>query len=332
MYNKPLTRIDKAYYRQAMRPTLIPGLSNQLDFFELLRRIDKVNYKRCNVGHHDLFGCLRVIQPADMSFAPREVADVQQEIDQSTQQPRIVVTARHFGMFAPYGPLPVHMTDHARQEMMVHGNRAFQEFISILSQRFSILQYRAWSQLHVALGHEKPKYNAFLRHLEQLSGVSNLECGCAESRQLRPLFAGAWLPERNNLSSLEKILRHYFRVPVSIIPRHARWFEDKRNNVQQRLGFLGKTRIGKRFFDAQNSAKICIGPLNNPDHLAFLHDGNSLAALMRVCNDFVSHQIIFSVDLLINVIPEMTGKTGKMVLGKSAWLRAGKAIYCKALY
>ncbi|WP_268619478.1 type VI secretion system baseplate subunit TssG, partial [Escherichia coli] len=91
---------------------------------------------------------LCITQPADMAFASREIASIVQRPKQ------VLIQARHFGMFAPYGPLPIHVTEHARTEVIARRNQAFQQFVGIVSQRFAVLHYRAWAQLKAMIGHE----------------------------------------------------------------------------------------------------------------------------------------------------------------------------------
>lgn len=330
VYNKVRDVAKTRYYRRhTSEHQSVICLTNQLNFFELMRRIERSEHALEGGSYYDLFKCVRIIQPADLSFAARELVDVKKNSDPLNKQSKFIITTRHFGMFAPYGPLPIHITDHARQELMVYGSRVFQEFISIFSQRFAVLQYRAWSQLHVLLGHERGNSNSFLKHVKQLSGVSELDDKCHESHNLRPLFAGAWLTNRLNLLQLGKILSHYFQVKIVVSPRYARWFEYHKKNTQQRMGFLGKTRIGKRFFDAQNSAKISIGPLGKDEYISFLHDGERFISLMKICSDFVSHQLVFSVDIIIKMEPEMSGRVSKVSLGKNSWLKISNKNHIK---
>lgn len=83
-----------------------------------------------------------------MGFASREIASI---VQRPTQ---VLIQARHFGMFAPYGPLPIHVTEHARTEVIARRNQAFQQFVGIVSQRFAVLHYRAWAQLKAMIGHD----------------------------------------------------------------------------------------------------------------------------------------------------------------------------------
>lgn len=311
---------------------IIGGLSNKQDFFEVLRRIERAKQISLDdIG--DWSGlCLRVVQPADMSFAPREVYSIEQQEGCDDREWSIIITCRHFGLFAPYGPLPIHMTDHARQEVLIHRNKALQTFSALLSQRFSFLHYRAWAKMNVALCHEKPQRDAFLGRLQQLSGLSHVLNVNTHIERVRTRYAAACLPLRGGLKQLQQILCAYFKVPVSISPRNAKWIDDEQSCVHQKMGHLGRTRLGRRFFDVQHSARVCIGPLGAPQYLDFMRKGERLKVLHGICQDFTSHQMVFAIDLLIRTTPDMSITLGNKRLGTDGWLKAKNTVCKKNVY
>lgn len=310
-----------------------PGLSNRLDFFELLRRLERdgdLGVRLGEPGERNVID-LRIVQPADMAFAPREVVGVEQY--QQAGRPRsVVVTCRHFGLFAPYGPLPVHVTEHARLEWLSRRNSAFQAFMALLSQRLAVLHYRAWAQLNVALSHERPGGNDFLRHIHQLSGVQESVPENEHVRRVRTRFAGAYLPNRRGLRSLSRILTHYFDLPCRLTPRYARWIDDGEGAVRQRMAKLGQTRVGRRFYDTQHSIKIEVGPLAASDYPAFQPGGEKLAALLAICRNYVGSQLMFDVDLVINTHKEMSAQLGSGKLSRNGWLKTRPGFYIQKVF
>ncbi|HEY3982433.1 type VI secretion system baseplate subunit TssG [Cedecea sp.] len=304
-----------------------PGLSNQLNFFELLRRLERdgrLGVRPGSARERQVIG-LEVIQPADLAFAPREVVSVTQRPARNAEPPSLVVVCRHFGMFAPYGPLPIHVTEHARQEMLTLNNRAFQEFIALLSQRLAVWHYRAWAQTNVALGHERQRENAFLHRINQLSGVCDTGAGNIHVKRLRSRFAGAWLPGRTGWATLQQMLQHYFAVPITIQGRHPRWMLG--DEARQRMGKLGQTRLGRRFYDTEHAARITLGPLGPPDYLCWQSGSERLAALLAICRDYAGQQILFDVDLHIINRPDMSSRLGQTRLSRDGWLKAESSTY-----
>ncbi|WP_431223167.1 type VI secretion system baseplate subunit TssG [Serratia sp. L9] len=315
-------------------PMLIVGLSAAQDFFELLRRIERATPHEARLGtsgarsHRQL----RIVQPADMAFAPREVADVRQRLNSTGQGPQVTISCRHFGLFAPYGPLPIHVTEHARNESLAKRNQAFQDFASILSQRMAVLHYRSWAQLNVVVGHDRANNNPFLHHIRQIAGVTSKQTLNQHVTRVRTLFPGAYLPGRGALHKLQEILTHYFRVPISLHSHKGMWIDDSRNSANQRMGKLGETRIGRRFFDVQHSLLVNIGPVSEPDYLNYQRGSERLQTLVHLCHDFVRHRMVLDVNLFIQTSPEMACRLGKGQLSRHCWLKPGSAVRIQPLY
>jgi len=309
-----------------------PGISNQLNFFELLRRLERDSELAVRLGSARERQAieLQIIQPADLAFAPREVVSVTQRRARGGKPPALTLICRHFGMFAPYGPLPIHVTEHARQEMLTLNSRAFQEFLALLSQRLAVWHYRAWAQMNVALGHERLRDNAFLHRIHQLSGVD--ECGTTDThiKQLRACYAGAWLPGRRGWSELQRMLRHYLSVPLAIQARHARWMRG--DKALQRMARLGETRLGKQFYDAEHAAKIVLSPLGASDYLAWQPGSEKLAILLAICRDYTGHQVLFDIELQIATRQEMSAHLGHARLNRDSWLKAANGIYTQNVF
>ncbi|WP_198286575.1 type VI secretion system baseplate subunit TssG [Pseudomonas chlororaphis] len=304
-------------------------MSNRQDFFELLRRIERAqpDAPRLGVVKDRSHERLSITQPADLAFASREVVTVEQA------PPQVMIKARHFGLFAPYGPLPIHVTEHARNEAIARRNQAFEQFVSIMSQRFAVLHYRAWAQLNSMVGHDHDdQRNPFLQRLWQAVGVAPGGADNPHVRRLRAAYGGAYLPARRSLHQLQKILAAYFNVPIRITQRHAQWIEDGRQHHSQRLGALGKTRIGSRFFDAQYGAHIQIGPLPAGQYQQYQRGSARLQALVGICHDFMSHQLVLDISLLVTTESVMAMTLGHQRLSRDGWLKPKSGIYQQRVY
>ncbi|WP_130835782.1 type VI secretion system baseplate subunit TssG [[Erwinia] mediterraneensis] len=306
----------------------VAGLSASQDFFELLRRIDRAVPTRSRLGTtgDGSHRYLRIVQLADMSFAPREVVDVRQ-----TPAP-LTLCCRHFGLFAPYGPLPIHMTEHARHELLARRNPAFQDLAALLSQRMAILHYRAWAQLHVSVGHDRSQHNPFLSHLRQLAGLPPGITHNKHIQRVRQAFPGAFLPGRGSLRHLQALLTHYFALPVSLIAGRGLWIDAACSQDSQRMGKLGVTRLGRRFFDVQHSLVVNIGPVSVRDYHCFQRGSERLQALVHICHDAVRYRKVLEIHLLIQTSPEMAAHLGQVRPGRNGWLKPRSALIDQRLY
>lgn len=319
--------IDNSLKKQTSSEII--NLSANQSFFELLRKIEyyQNDAPRLGTSNDHSRERINIVQPADMSFASSEVIDIKQNLSQ------ILIKIRHFGMFAPYGPLPIHITEHVRNELLLKRNEAFQKFVNIISQRFAILHYRAWSQLKAIIGHDhEDSKNPFLLHLQQISGVhKELPINC-HIQKLRQSFPGVYFSNRRSLKNLNKILSVYFNIPIKITPRYAKWIDDGKKTDAQKMGFLGKSRIGSRFFDAQYGAHIQIGPLPSPVYQEYQRKSVKLLALMSICHDFVNYQLMFDVSLIIKTETGMAAQLGKKFLSKDGWLKPDIGMYKQLVY
>ncbi|WP_444823310.1 type VI secretion system baseplate subunit TssG [Yersinia pseudotuberculosis] len=319
---------------QTLKNTFLPGISASQDFFELLRRIERATPEQGRLGtQRDRSHLrLRIIQPADMGFAPREVSDIRQTLNTHQHLAEITIFCRHFGLFAPYGPLPIHVTEHARNEALAKRNQAFEHFAGILSQRMAILHYRSWAQMHVAVGHDRASANPFMNHVRQIVGLTPQQALNSHVDRVRRCFPGGYLPGRGSLRKLQEILSLYFSVPIRVEARKGLWIDDSRNIESQRMGRLGNTRIGSRFFDVQHSLVLSIGPVSDPQYLDFQRNSKRINTLVQICHDFVRHRMVLDVQLIIQTSPNMACRLGGGTLSRHSWLKPGSALSIQPIY
>lgn len=313
---------------------LITNLSIRQSFFELLRRIDRGSRHLPRLGeYHDNYPArINIVQTADLAFASKELVSIKQYVKKIADAYLIRIECRHFGLLTPYGILPINMTEHARSELILEHNQAFQDFIAIISQRIAILHYRAWAQLHVAVGYDRKNANAFLFHLQQLAGTaSNIKLN-SHVVKVREAFAGAYLLGKKSLKQLQSILNRYFGVSIQILPRRAAWVSDPHTAHYQILGRLGKTRLGKRFYDAHHAIEIQIGPLSSSNYSHYQSGSQRLSALVAICQDFIEYQLIINIHLLIVTSPDMASHLGSGKLGRNSWLKPQDKIHKQLVY
>lgn len=309
----------------------ITNISVNQDFFELIRRIDKAwePYSRLGESHDKYFQKIRIVQPADLSFASREVVSVKQIAEKDDALPLVEIESRHFGLFAPYGPMPIYVSEHARNEYLLKKNKAFEQFMNLISQRFAIYQYRCWAQLHAAIGHDKSAANAFQNRINNIVGINKVNKVPNEHiRKLRQSFPGAYLKDRMSLDELQKIIAKYFNVAVNITKRYPTWIalENKSKFI------LGKKILGKKFYNIESSALIELGPFRDKSFLAYDRREKKLKELIEVCDDFVNQLLSFTVVMYVETRPEWREAINNLQIGKNSWLKPRTQIMKKVVY
>ena len=112
------------------------------DFYQTLRRMECLYDGKPRWGEalRPVDEPVRLGQDPDLSFAPAPLAS----FERRGKTPRLQV--RLFGLFGPNGPLPLHLTEFARERLRLAGDPTFSRFLAIFHHRFLALFYRAWAQ------------------------------------------------------------------------------------------------------------------------------------------------------------------------------------------
>ena len=166
------------------------------------------------------------MQPAALHFSSSEISKVSFEnADDASRGPlEILIEHRNFGMFAPYGPLPIHITEHAWVEKRFERNEAFEQFINLLSSNMAWLYYRAWSAMHPALCFDRSNR----LFVSRLNGLAQIDSSFTARHHhsvsaCRMANLGVYLNTQRPLAAMQRILATHFQVQTTIYPRRGRW-------------------------------------------------------------------------------------------------------------
>lgn len=315
--------------------TALRSLTPRKTFFELMRRIDAS--QRARSGAKSVWlprrpAWLHVAQAASMNFASTEVSEVTvlpPAFGEPQAWPDIQVVQRHFGLFAPYGPMPLHFTEHAMLEKRFERNPAFEHFLNLLSSDMAWLHYRAWSAMHPVLGHERARH-PFVERVRSLSqgraAASPLgpEKGDRDAFICRGSWPGLYAAAHRPLPALQRLLRTYFRVPIATLPRGGRWLNVPVGRRQARD--LGRWRLGSRVWDAHSTLDIEVGPLDEGGFHQWRRRSPAVQALVGVVADYAGGLVHPSVHVTLRTRPEMAGRIGRMRVGVDAWATPGTGL------
>jgi len=107
------------------------------DLFMLLRRLDaQDDHPLLGRAPRPLDEPLRLGQEPSMAFAPSNVSGVEADGD---GPPRISIYG--FGLFGPNGPLPLHLTEYARERKRHHADNTISAFADLFHHRLILLFY-----------------------------------------------------------------------------------------------------------------------------------------------------------------------------------------------
>lgn len=267
---------------------------HRFDFFALLRAMEALSptMPRLARAARPRDEPLRLAQDPELDFAPAAISSLR-----VGPQARPVLGQRFFGLFGPMGPLPLHLTEYARERRRQAGDPAFARFADIFHHRALLLFYRAWAQAQPTTHLDRPTDNAFSRWVASLYGAGHesFERRDRIGDDAKRYWVGFQSRGVKTAEGLRKILAQYFEVPVRLEP-HVLHQMDIAAPDRTRLArhdptatnALGRTAvIGHRVWDRQSRFRLHVGPLDFEQYERFLPD----QAARLVMRDWVRHYV-----------------------------------------
>src|SRR5580765_2540608 len=195
---------------------------HRYDFYQTLRRLEGIfdTKPRWGTALRPVDEPVRLGQDPDLSFAPAPLASFESN---GSRPPRIQV--RLFGLCGPNGPLPLHITEYARDRLRLAGDPTLSRFLDIFNHRFLALFYRAWAQAQPYVNLDRPQTDRFSVYIGAFVGTASK---ALRERDAVPDLAkffhvGALIRQVRNAEGLSHILQHFFRVPVRIEEFVGHW-------------------------------------------------------------------------------------------------------------
>ncbi len=240
------------------------------------------------------------------------------------------LTVRFFGLFGANGPLPLHLTEFARERSRRSpADRALVRFLDMFHHRLLSLFYRSWAEAQPTVSLDRPEQDSFSRWVGSVAGYG---MGSLKGRDSVPdgaRLAAAGLLGRTvrGADGLERILNDFFRLPVRVHQWQPHWMrlpEEARSRVGGRSNpaALGEnTVIGVRVWDSQTRFRVEIGPLSLADYERFLPGGESLRRLRDWVRNYVGYELSCELRLVLrrDEVPAVEiGRRG--ALGWTSWL------------
>ncbi len=317
------------------RPDPILAIAAQpwrYDFFQALRLIENYHPDKPRLGtaRRPVDEPIRLGQRADLSFAPSALHSAAPAT--STSKPRIDV--RFFGLFGPNGPLPLHLTEYARQRQLHHGDTTFARFADMFHHRLLLLFYRAWAQAQPVVGLDRPDEDRFAAYVGSLTGLGepSLRGRDAAPDHVKLHFAGLLSSQVRSADGLAAILTGYLGRPVRIeqfvgswleLPRSERTRLQTSNTRRQATGTaLGAGAVlGQMVWDRQHQFRVHAGPLNFEVFEELLPGGKALPAVVALVNQYIGDELGWDMQLALHpeqVKPTRLGQHGR--LGWTTWL------------
>lgn len=316
-----LTPLPETFWQEVMAAPW------RYDLFQLLRRIDAQGGERYPLGRAPLpkFESLRVGQTPSMGFAPATLAAVRRRENSAVHE----VSILSFGLFGPNGPLPVHMTEYARERIYHHQDTSLSAFADLFHHRLTLLFYRAWADAQPTVSLDRSDNHRFESYLASLIGMG--QPGQMGKGRLSPharfTHAGHLTRHSRDPEGLVKILRNYFKVPVQLVSNLPQWMplssrDQARLGAGRRLPRLGQsTFLGIAVRDVQHKFRIELGPLTEEEYARFLPGEPWVEELRDWVRQYLGIEYQWDVRVILraDAVPSVQ-LSGCGRLGYSAWL------------
>jgi len=308
--------------RAAARP-------DRVGFYPLLRGIDALHpgWPRLGRAARPADEPLRVGQSPELDFAPAPLAALLLD----GPVPRL--RQRIFGLLGPHGPLPLHLSELARDRTLHHADPTLQAFLDMLTHRFALLFYRAWARAQPLLDLERPDSAGFAHRIGAWfgAGLPGLRERDALPDAERLFFAGRLARQVRDADGLTQWIGSSFEVPVRVLQwqRHRMQLEPSERCRLQRLrqGSGHAQRLGRGAVlgasvpDVQHRFRLVLGPLAESRFRDFLPGGRALPRLHAMVRQWVGLEFSWDLQLLLpadEVPPLRLGAGGR--LGSDLWL------------
>ncbi|QPF75639.1 type VI secretion system baseplate subunit TssG [Roseateles sp. DAIF2] len=301
------------------------------DFFALLRRIEGLSPEAPRLGRaaRPQQEPIRLGQEPELDFAPAALAS----LTQGRRAPRLGV--RFFGLLGPQGPMPLHLTEYARERLHQRGDPTLSRFLDVFHHRLLLHFYRAWAQSQPTVQHDRPAGDRYAAWLGASTGLDGgLRPADALPQTARLFQAGLLGGRAQHPEGLVKILSLHFGVPVRIeqhVPHQLQIEDGERSrlgharNRAERIGAtpaaLGRnTAIGNKAWDRQYRFRVVLGPLSLAQFERFLPDADAWRPLNDWIRQYVGHRLQWELRPLLRrdqVPPAALGR--RVRLGLTSW-------------
>lgn len=264
---------------------------------------------------------MRFGQEAELSFPPSSVRSITRPKD---GKPGVFIN-RFFGFFGPNGPLPLHLTEYARDRQRNHRDSTIVAFANTFTHRLMTLLYRAWREGQPAPSFDRGRNDPVETKIAAIAGYHG---AALRKRDALPdvakrHFAGLLSQGPKNAEGLVSILSAFFEAEVALDEFIGCWLElepGDRWTLGGAAGLGQATSIGTQVWTRNAKFRLRIGPLNFKQYERLLPGSRAMARLDAIVRGYVGDAMDYEVNLILkaeDVPPAQLGKTAR--LGHVAW-------------
>jgi len=303
-----------------------------LDFNRVLRELEALHRDAPRLGRsaRPAEDAVRLGQEASVEFAPAMLAGWTPGAEGRADR----LSVHFFGLFGPDGPLPLHLTEYARDRLRNERDPTLQRFADLFHHRALSLMYRAWADARPTVAYDRPETDRFAAYVGALAGLGTAEMrGRDAMPDLAKLhFAGLLANQTRHAEGLSAILSAFFDVPVRVECFVGSWLPMVEGDLTRlggagdpaRLG--GGALLGRAVWSRQHKFRLVFGPLPLAEYERLLPGGASFHKLVPIVRNYAGDVLAWDVRFVLRreEVPDIRlGRAGR--LGWTTWLKPRRA-------
>ena len=270
---------------------------------------------------------VRMGQEAEMAFPPTTIRSFQAPTD---KEPGVLIN-RFFGLFGTHGPLPLHLTEYARDRQRNHRDNTIVDFANIFTHRMLSLLYRAWASAEPAPSFDRPDSDPFEGKVAAIAGHKGAQLAERDAMpdQAKRYFAGYLSNGPRHADGLMSIIKAFFSAPVQLQNFVGTWLHldpGDRWALGARAGLGQATSIGDKVWSRASKFRLRIGPLSLQEYERILPGEPSLKRLEAIVLNYMGDVLEWDVNLVLHAdeVPKsVLGQTTR--LGHTSWIGERKS-------
>lgn len=272
---------------------------------------------------------VRFGQEPTLAFAPATLAGLRRA---AGRPPRL--DTYFLGLFGPNGPLPLHLTEYARERERNSHDPTFRRFADVFHHRIVQLFYRAWAESQPVAHADRAADDRFALYVGALSGqgLDAFSGRDALPDEARLHWGGLFAMPTRPAEGLERLLAGYFGFPVGLEECAGHWITIPAANLSRLGGSecrLGRTAaLGERVWDCAGKFRVVVGPVGLEDFDRLLPGRRGLERLRAIVRSWVGDALWWDLQVVLRRedVPG-TRLDRRSGLGRTTWLLAGEAAH-----
>jgi type VI secretion system protein ImpH len=306
---------------------------HRFDLFQALRRLECAFRERPRLGEalRPADEPVRLAQEPSLAFADRAISSFSRGGDGPPRLTNLV-----FGVFGPNGPLPLHLTEYARDRLRNGADAALARFLDVFHHRMLTLLYRAHADTEPTIARDRPSSDRFATFVGALFGM-----GLPSTRDrdlvsdLTKLhYAGLLVRQTRDAESLESLVGDVFRVDARVEQFVGEWVEIPASSLSQ-LGRANCTLgvdalLGRRSWIRSGKFRLVLGPLRREQFEGLLPGTPRLERLASVVRAYAGDELAWDLKLVLAEPEWRPMALGRSRLGWNTWMGAQPAVWQRA--